>query len=126
MPIRNRRGSLTASGTWRFRIEQMSKAKARLNGEPLGMTQMVIDGLRDQIVSGELEPGTPLSRRRIAERFGCSYTPVVEALIRLEYAGLVEAGRNQTARVSTFSLERIHNDYVLREAYETQGDLPSR
>jgi DNA-binding GntR family transcriptional regulator len=85
------------------------------------LTQKIYQSLRDEIVSGNLKPGEALSRRRIAERYGCSYTPVIEALIRLEYAGLVESETFQTPRVCGLSLERLHGDYVLREAYETQA-----
>jgi DNA-binding GntR family transcriptional regulator len=88
---------------------------------PVGLTQMIYEGLRDEIIAGELEPGELLSRRRIAERYGCSYTPVIEALVRLEYAGLVETKSGQMAWVRGLTVEKIHNDYVLREAYETQA-----
>ena len=63
------------------------------------LTQRIYRSLLDEIVSGKLKPGEPLSRRRIAERHGCSYTPVIEALIRLEYAGLVESESFRTPRV---------------------------
>jgi GntR family transcriptional regulator, rspAB operon transcriptional repressor len=85
------------------------------------LTLKIYQSLRDDIVSGKLKPGESLSRRRIAERYGCSYTPVIEALIRLEYAGLVESETFQTPRVCGLSLERMHGDYVLREAFETQA-----
>jgi DNA-binding GntR family transcriptional regulator len=82
---------------------------------------MIYDRLRDEILTGQLKPGEVLSRRRLAGRYGCSYTPVIEALIRLEHAGLVETESNQMARVRGLSIEKIHADYVLREAYETQA-----
>jgi DNA-binding GntR family transcriptional regulator len=85
------------------------------------LTQIIYDGLRDEIVSGKLKPGERLVRRRIAERYGCSYTPVIEALSRLVYSGLVETESYQTAWVRGLTVEKIHSDYVLREAYETQS-----
>jgi DNA-binding GntR family transcriptional regulator len=82
---------------------------------------MIYDRLRDEIIAGKLKPGEVLSRRQIAGRYGCSYTPVIEALVRLEYAGLVETESNQMARVRGLSIEKIRSDYVLREACETQA-----
>src|SRR5947207_517746 len=79
----------------------------------------VYDGLCHEISSGQLRPGELLSRRRIAERYGVSYTPVIEALVRLEQTGLIEAEASQMARVRRVSLESIHSDYVLREAVES-------
>ena len=90
-------------------------------GNSVVLTRMIFERLRDEIVSGMLKPGELLSRRQVARRYGCSYTPVIEALIRLEAAGLVETGSNQMARVCGLSIERIRCDYVLREAYETQA-----
>ena len=85
------------------------------------LARKIYQSLLDEIVTGKIKPGESLSRRRIAERHGCSYTPVIEALIRLEYAGLVESESFRSPRVRGLSLERIHGDYVLREAYETQA-----
>ncbi len=85
------------------------------------LTQRIYRSLLDEIIGGKLRPGEPLSRRRIADRHGCSYTPVIEALIRLEYAGLVETEAFRTPRVCGLSLERIQGDAMLREACETQA-----
>lgn len=85
------------------------------------LAQTVLEKLRDEITSGKLRPGEPLSRRQLARRYGTSSIPVIEALIRLEGAGLVETEARQAARVRKVNLETIQNDYVLREAYETQA-----
>jgi DNA-binding GntR family transcriptional regulator len=85
------------------------------------LTRLIYERLRDEIVTGKLKPNELLSRRQIAQRYGCSYTPVIEALIRLESAGLVEMESNQIARVRGLSIEKIRGDYVLREACETQA-----
>ncbi len=42
------------------------------------LSQTIYEGLRNEICSGRFKPGTPLSRRSIAQRFGASYTPVIE------------------------------------------------
>jgi DNA-binding GntR family transcriptional regulator len=86
-----------------------------------GLAQLIYDGLLEEITTGKLRPGEPLSRRRIADRYGCSYTPVIEAMVRLEHAGLIEAESSQMARVRSQSIETIRGIYILREAYETQA-----
>jgi DNA-binding GntR family transcriptional regulator len=100
-------------------VAKKSSSSARRGSVVL--TRMIYDRLRDEIVAGKLKPGELLSRRQIAGRYGCSYTPVIEALVRLEYAGLVETESNQIARVRGLSTEKIRSDYVLREACETQA-----
>jgi GntR family transcriptional regulator of vanillate catabolism len=82
---------------------------------------VIYQGLCEEITSGKLRPGERLSRRRIAERYGASYTPVIEAMVRLERAGLVEAKSSHMARVRKISIQTIQGDYVLREALETQA-----
>ena len=89
--------------------------------EAARLTESIFEGLQQQIMSGELKPGEFLSRRDVAKRFDCSYTPVIEALVRLEHAGLVESQSHQMARVRSLSIGKIHDDYVLREAIETQA-----
>lgn len=86
-----------------------------------GMARTIYEGLRDEITTGVLAPGTPLSRRQIAQRYGASYSPVIEAMVRLESVGLVEAERSQMARVREVTLESIESDHTLREALETQA-----
>jgi DNA-binding GntR family transcriptional regulator len=88
---------------------------------PVGLTQVTYQGLCDEITGGKLKPGERLSRRRIAARYGASYPPVIEALVRLEHAGLIEAESSQMARVRRVTVETIQNDYILREALETQA-----
>lgn len=101
----------------------MPERKPSSEGEPAqaALSDAIYEGLRDEITGGKLKPGEPLSRRGIARRYGTSSIPVIEALVRLEGAGLVEAEARQAARVRKISVETIQDDYVLREAYETQA-----
>ena len=85
------------------------------------LARAIFEGLRDEITGGKLMPGEALSRRGIASRYGTSSIPVIEALARLESVGLIEAEARQVARVRKITLETIQDDYVLREAYETQA-----
>ncbi|OAI52257.1 hypothetical protein AYO44_16650 [Planctomycetaceae bacterium SCGC AG-212-F19] len=87
------------------------------------LTQVIYEGLRKEITTGRLKPGEALSRRRIAQRYGSSYATVIQALVRLQDVGLVEAESSQMARVRPISVEIIQDTYVLREALETQAIL---
>lgn len=61
-----------------------------------------------------MEPGEALSRRKVAQRYGCSYATVVEAMVRLANAGLVEAESSQMARVRRVTIESIRDVYTPR------------
>ena len=61
------------------------RARARY----VSKSDMVTDILRELITDRQLTPGTPLRQRELAEQFEVSYTPVREALRRLESDGLV-------------------------------------
>ena len=67
--------------------------------------------LRDLIVSGKLEEGTPLVQRELAELLGISQTPVRWALTELERTGLVEVtdtGRTIVRRLTIEDLEELY------------------
>jgi DNA-binding GntR family transcriptional regulator len=77
----------------------------------------VYDKLRDEIVTGEFGPGTPLGEEALAQRYGTSRTPVREALRRLEQDGLVERGA-RGMRVRARSPEEILEIYEARVPLE--------
>src|SRR2546422_6782820 len=83
----------------------------------------VVRGLRSQILSGELEPGTALSEVTLAGTFGVSRTPVREALKQLQVEGLVEI----VPRVGTFvSKPSLRDVTELLEVKEVLEGLAAR
>ncbi|WP_181702389.1 GntR family transcriptional regulator [Chthonobacter albigriseus] len=68
--------------------------------------------LADEIVKGELAPGSPLDEMGIALRFGVSRTPVREALRQLAASGLVEIRPHRGAVVAQLSTEMLHDLFV--------------
>lgn len=56
--------------------------------------------LRDEIVTGQLKPGTTLKDAEIAARLGISITPVREAITQLAAEGLIDIASNRTRRVT--------------------------
>lgn len=84
--------------------------------------------LREQILVGELAPGTPLSQMRIADSFGVSRIPVRDALQTLAAEGLVLPTTGATAVVTGMSVPELQELYEMREAIEpvaTQIAVPN-
>lgn len=63
--------------------------------------------LRDQILTMELAPGTPLDEISLSERFDLSRSPIREALVRLSADGLVSMLPNRSTVVSQMDFRRI-------------------
>jgi DNA-binding GntR family transcriptional regulator len=72
-----------------------------------------------RIIEGVYRPGERLIEQRIAEELAVSRTPVREALVRLEGAGLVVNARHKGAMVRTLSREDIVDLYELRGVLES-------
>jgi GntR family transcriptional regulator, rspAB operon transcriptional repressor len=77
--------------------------------------------IREEILRGQLRPGTPLSRRRLARELDMSVVPVADALRRLEEAGLVESRSRVGTRVRVPTEQDVKELYELREALESQS-----
>ncbi len=72
-----------------------------------------------RIIEGVYRPGERLIEQRIAEELAVSRTPVREALVRLEGAGLVVNARHKGAMVRTLTREDIVDLYELRAVLES-------
>ncbi len=81
----------------------------------------VYHNVRRQILSGVLQPGQPMSRRRVASEMSTSLLPAAQALQRLEFEGLLESRPRAGTRVRTPSREDVAGHFVVREALETQA-----
>jgi DNA-binding GntR family transcriptional regulator len=72
-----------------------------------------------RIIEGVYRPGERLIEQRIAEELAVSRTPVREALVRLEGAGLVVNARHKGAMVRSLTREDIVDLYELRAVLES-------
>ncbi|MBM3819593.1 MAG: GntR family transcriptional regulator [Acidimicrobiia bacterium] len=79
--------------------------------------------VRQRILRGELVLGQVISRRKLAAELGMSFLPVSEALLRLEFEGLLESRPRAGTRVRIPSLEDVKGHYVVREALEVQAAM---
>ena len=77
--------------------------------------------LEDEIVSGQIPPGTVLRQETLSERFAVSRTPVREALTRLAAEGLVETTAHRGARVTSFSRDDLDAIFDVRRALEPRA-----
>jgi DNA-binding GntR family transcriptional regulator len=75
--------------------------------------------LREDILSGELAPGSVLSEAALARSFGVSRGPVREALGRLASDGLVAITPRRGAIVTELTRDEFIDAYQVREALET-------
>lgn len=87
---------------------------------PAQLERRVYERLRDEIVSGVLQPGVQLVEARIADELGVSKTPVREALIRLQRDGLVAIEPYRGARVIEPSQDDMREILELRLLLECQ------
>ena len=67
---------------------------------PPTRTAAVVRQLRNEIVSGELRPGTLIKDAELAARLGVSITPVREAIAQLSVEGLIDIAPNRTRHVT--------------------------
>lgn len=77
--------------------------------------------LRNSILRGEIEAGTPLRQDAIAQQFAVSHIPVREALRHLSAEGLVTIRPNRGAIVSRLSPAEAKELLEIRCALETQA-----
>jgi DNA-binding GntR family transcriptional regulator len=99
---------MDASTTWQSRDRTQQAAP------------QVFEQLRDMIVSLTLKPGTALSRSEVQLRFGVSSTPVRDALMRLEEAGLVEVFPQSGTIVSLIDVPMARQAQFLRRSIEQE------
>ncbi|MFP3461054.1 GntR family transcriptional regulator [Arthrobacter globiformis] len=85
------------------------------------MTDQVFNLLRDQIVWGELPPGSRLQVRDVAAAAGTSIMPVREAVRRLEEAGLVHTAPHKGAVVKELSVKELQDKYDVRLLLECEA-----
>ncbi len=77
--------------------------------------------VRQRIIRGEFTIGQVISRRKLAQELGMSFLPVSEALLRLEFEGLLESRPRAGTRVRIPARQDVRGHYVVREALEVQS-----
>jgi DNA-binding GntR family transcriptional regulator len=76
---------------------------------PATLREATVEHLREQIITGVLQPGEQLRDSEVAVQLGMSPTPVREALVQLASEGLVEIQSNKLKRVAPLDLVAIRD-----------------
>ncbi|MGI8421250.1 MAG: GntR family transcriptional regulator [Gaiellaceae bacterium] len=85
------------------------------------MAEAALDELREAIVLGELQPGTPLRLEDVAQSLGMSVSPIREAVRQLETLGLAEHVPHHGAKVSGLDADELRDLFQVRLALETMA-----
>src|SRR6476659_4283648 len=75
--------------------------------------------LRERILSGELESGSPLRLEELARSLGMSISPIREAVRKLEALGLAKHVPHQGAKVLDFDVDELRDLFQVRLALES-------
>jgi DNA-binding GntR family transcriptional regulator len=90
---------------------------------PASLASEAYEFVKHRILHGELPMGQVISRRKIAAELGMSFLPVSEALLRLEFEGLLESRPRAGTRVRIPSRDDVRGHYIVREALEVQAAM---
>lgn len=81
--------------------------------------EVIYQALEEGIVKGYLKPGQHLALAELADQFNTSITPVREACVRLENAGLLIKVPNKGWQVRSLSMREVMELYETRAALES-------
>jgi DNA-binding GntR family transcriptional regulator len=96
-----------------------------VKNQPVSLLEWAYEQIKDQIMSGELEPGKKVVVNQVAESLSISPTPVKEAMNRLVAEGLMEALPRRGFMVKQLSMEEIRNIMDCRIMMETFAAKPA-
>ena len=92
-----------------------------MRAESLTAQDLVLDAVREAILTGIIVPGARLRQEELAELFGTSRIPVREALRALEYEGLLTSEPHRGFTVTSLDADDIEEVYELRILLEGQA-----
>lgn len=84
----------------------------------LTLREIILENIRDAIVSGGLKAGSRVSEPELAERYGISRTPIREAFRQLESEGYLTVIPRRGAVVSELSPKDVEEFYAIKSIME--------
>ncbi len=89
--------------------------------EAKNLSSQIFEGLKKEILSCRLKPGSTINESALARRFGVSRTPVREALARLHQTGLIRAEQGSGYTVTPITIRDVQEVYFLRALLEGEA-----
>jgi DNA-binding GntR family transcriptional regulator len=99
-------------------VPELTKAALQ---KPQTVAEHIAGILREAIVGGSLQAGTPLRQDELAARFGFSRMPIRDALRQLETEGIVSIHPTRGAFVAKMDATEISEVYAIRILLETEA-----
>lgn len=81
---------------------------------PVSTTDALANALREEILTGELAPGTQLPEAPLAARFGVARPTVRTAVLTLVHEGLLRREPNRTAYIPRLTEEDVRDLFLVR------------
>lgn len=94
-------------------IDNLSLLKAKIR-----IKEVIIEDIREQILTGQLIPDQVIHESELTKRFGTSRSPVREALIHLEQEGLVKVIPKKGTVVTQIDLDQLRQALFIRTVLE--------
>src|SRR4029077_4328214 len=90
------------------------------------LSERIHDAVLEAICSGELNAGARITQEELANQFGVSRQPVLQAMMLLRREGfLIDAGR-KGVQVAPLDMQQVRNLYVVRAAVGRAAARPGR
>jgi DNA-binding GntR family transcriptional regulator len=80
---------------------------------------MIVETLREAVLTGEFGSGERLLQDELAERFNTSSTPIREALRQLQAEGILEHSPYRGVQVAEVKMEDVREIYMVRAVMES-------
>lgn len=96
-------------------------AQLEIPEESPALSRVAYQRLREDILSGTLEPDQPLRLEFLRERYGLSYSPLREALNQLQVERLVSSASKRGFRVAPVSLKEMWDAINTRILIESEA-----
>lgn len=86
--------------------------------DPTPLSEQIAHELKEEILSGDLQPDQKISIEELAKKWGVSTTPVRDAVRNLEGAGLVVVSPRKSITVANLNMKAFKDVFMLRIALE--------
>jgi DNA-binding GntR family transcriptional regulator len=96
-------------------------ARRATEARPLTLPEMVLRGLREDLIRGRFDPGDPVRVDQVAAEFGVSALPVREALRVLLAEGRVQYAAHRGYRVTALTIADVEEIFLMCSLLEAEA-----